>query len=52
MESYFNVTNHSVGGTSDDIYNNIPLFVTYFNIMFLLVAILAIIIPAVLVIHL
>ena len=48
MESYFNVTNC---GTSDDIYYDIPLFATYFSIMILLVAIPAIIIPAVLVIR-
>ena len=53
MEFYINTTNQSLNGTygSDDISYDIPLFITYLNIMLLLVAIVAVIIPAVLVIR-
>ena len=51
MESYINITNQSFNGTTDDIYFDVPLFATYLNIFLLLVAMPAIIIPAVLVIR-
>ena len=51
MESYINITNQSFNGTTDDIYFDVPLFATYLNIFLLLVAMPAIIIPAVLIIR-
>ena len=51
MESYINTTSKSFNGSSDDINFNVPLFATYLNMLFLLVAVPAIIIPAVLVIR-
>ena len=51
MESYISTTNQSLNGTSDDINFDVPSIATYLNMFFLLVAIPAIIIPAVSVIN-
>ena len=51
MESHINITNQSFNGTTDDIYFDVPLFAIHLNIFLLLVAMPAIIIPAVLVIR-
>ena len=51
MESYINATNQSINGGSDNINFDIPSFATYLNMFFLLVAMPAIIVPAVSVIR-
>ena len=53
MEIYISTTNQSFNGTygPDHIFFNISLFATYLNIILLLVAMVAVIVPAVLVIR-
>ena len=51
MVSYMNTGNKSFNGTTDDINFDVPLLATYLSICILLIAIPAIIISAVLVIH-
>ena len=51
MESYISTTDQSLGGTSEDINFDVSSIATYLNMFFLLVAIPAIIIPAVSVIN-
>ncbi|XP_065885865.1 olfactory receptor 8U3-like [Dysidea avara] len=47
----FTVSGQLSNGSTDDIFSNVPLFVTYLRVLLLMIVIPAIVIPALLIIH-